>query len=158
MTMLRAHQQERVPATPPVEMDGSARTVLAGKGSLRRAKSRRALALCAPFWRRGLCDGRLRREHLPGLAPHYNLQNLTHSIADTRALSEAKLPWSDSGGQLHLDWKQLKHRGHPRDVRVKHFSANLHLEQSDRRNTARLPEAAAKKRILAVVWAPAIRG
>jgi hypothetical protein len=57
--------------------------------------------------------------------PWTNLQNLTHSIADTRALSEAKLPWSDSGGQLHLDWKQLKHRGHPRDVRVKHFSANF---------------------------------
>jgi hypothetical protein len=50
---------------------------------------------------------------------------LTHSIADTRALSEARLPWSASGGQLHLDWKQLKHRGHPRDVRVKHFSANF---------------------------------
>jgi len=29
----------------------NARTVLAGKGSLRRAKNRRALAACAPFWR-----------------------------------------------------------------------------------------------------------
>jgi hypothetical protein len=33
-----------------------------GKGSLRRAKQRRALAVCAPFWPMGTCDG-LRREH-----------------------------------------------------------------------------------------------
>jgi hypothetical protein len=36
---LKAHQQERVPATPPVELWGNARTVLALKGSLRRAKN-----------------------------------------------------------------------------------------------------------------------
>jgi hypothetical protein len=41
----------------------NARTVLAGKGSLRRAKSRRALAGCAPFRPTSTCDGRLRREH-----------------------------------------------------------------------------------------------
>ena len=61
--LLQAHQQERVPATPPVETPASATTVLAGKGSLRRAKLRRALASSAPLWRAILCDGRLRREH-----------------------------------------------------------------------------------------------
>jgi hypothetical protein len=34
--MLQAHQQERVPATPPVEVHVDAGTVLAGKGALRR--------------------------------------------------------------------------------------------------------------------------
>jgi hypothetical protein len=38
------------------------KTVLGGKGSLRRAKSGRALASCAPFCRRIIRDGRLRRE------------------------------------------------------------------------------------------------
>jgi hypothetical protein len=37
--------------------------VLAGKGPLRRARNRRALACSAPFWRTWRCDGRLRREH-----------------------------------------------------------------------------------------------
>jgi hypothetical protein len=40
----------------------SRRTVLGGKGSLRRAKSLRALASCAPFCSGILRDGRLRRE------------------------------------------------------------------------------------------------
>jgi hypothetical protein len=34
--LLKAHQQERVPDTPPVEVPPDAGTVLAGKGSLRR--------------------------------------------------------------------------------------------------------------------------
>ena len=38
------------------------RTVLGGKGSLRRGKHRRALASCAPFCRGIIRDGRLRRE------------------------------------------------------------------------------------------------
>jgi hypothetical protein len=38
------------------------RTVLAGKGSLRRGTPRRALASCAPFHRTIIRDGRLRRE------------------------------------------------------------------------------------------------
>ena len=38
------------------------RTVLGGKGSLRRGEPRRALASCAPFCRRIIRDGRLRRE------------------------------------------------------------------------------------------------
>jgi hypothetical protein len=41
---------------------GSRRTVLGGKGSLRRGKHRRALASCASFCRRIIRDGRLRRE------------------------------------------------------------------------------------------------
>jgi len=40
-----------------------ARTVLAVKGSLRRAKNRRALDCCGPFRRRNNYDGRLRREN-----------------------------------------------------------------------------------------------
>lgn len=40
----------------------SSRTVLGGKGSLRRGTHRRALASCAPFCMRINRDGRLRRE------------------------------------------------------------------------------------------------
>jgi hypothetical protein len=47
--VLKAHQRERVPAPPPVEIRLDARTVLAGKGPLRRAQHRRALARSAPF-------------------------------------------------------------------------------------------------------------
>ena len=38
------------------------RTMLGGKGSLRRGRQRRALASCAPFCRATIRDGRLRRE------------------------------------------------------------------------------------------------
>ena len=41
---------------------GSSRTVLGGKGSLRRGQHRRALASCAPFRMWITRDGRLRRE------------------------------------------------------------------------------------------------
>jgi hypothetical protein len=51
------------PPKPPVEAVVDARTVLAVKGSVRRAKQRRALDGCAPFRPDGDCDGRLRREH-----------------------------------------------------------------------------------------------
>jgi hypothetical protein len=40
----------------------NSRTVLGGKGSLRRGTHRRALASCAPFCHRIIRDGRLRRE------------------------------------------------------------------------------------------------
>jgi hypothetical protein len=40
----------------------SSRTVLGGKGSLRRGTHRRSLASCAPFCTRINHDGRLRRE------------------------------------------------------------------------------------------------
>ena len=40
----------------------NSRTVLEGKGSLRRGQPRRALAPCAPFCRAIVRDGRLRRE------------------------------------------------------------------------------------------------
>jgi hypothetical protein len=81
MKKLKAHQQERVPATPPIEDVGRARTVLADKGSLRRAK-RRALVGSAPFRPIQSCDGRLRREHLHGLATHYQFAGLdAHNLA-----------------------------------------------------------------------------
>jgi hypothetical protein len=60
---LQAHQRERVPAPPPVEVWVDARTVLAVNGTLRRAKQRRALDYCAPFRPGSSRDGRLRREH-----------------------------------------------------------------------------------------------
>jgi hypothetical protein len=66
-SLLKAHQQDGVahpPELPVARPVGDARTVLARKGSLRRAKSRRALAPCAPFRRRHRCDGRLRRDGL----------------------------------------------------------------------------------------------
>jgi len=47
--LLKAHQRDHVPATPPVDNPLGARTVLAVKDSLRRAKKRRALDYCAPF-------------------------------------------------------------------------------------------------------------
>jgi hypothetical protein len=50
---------------------GSRRTVLGGKGSLRRGQHRRALAACAPFCSRIIRDGRLRRE--PDAVPFLRL-------------------------------------------------------------------------------------
>jgi len=47
------------------------RTVLAGKGSLRRAKIGRALARCGLFCQTSACDGRLQRENSSG--PSYGL-------------------------------------------------------------------------------------
>ena len=41
------------------------RTVLGGKGPLRRGATRRALASCAPFCTASIRDGRLRREPDP---------------------------------------------------------------------------------------------
>jgi hypothetical protein len=60
---LKAHQQEHVPAKPPVESLANARMVLAVKGSLCRATLRRALDGSAPFRPSAYRDGRLRREH-----------------------------------------------------------------------------------------------
>ena len=70
---LKAHQRERVPAKPPVEPDVDARTVLALKGSLRRAKPRRALDASAPFRPDDVRDGRLQREHSTTVAQRQGL-------------------------------------------------------------------------------------
>jgi hypothetical protein len=45
---LRAHQREAVPAPPPADRSGDARTVLAGKDSLRRADARPCLLRSVP--------------------------------------------------------------------------------------------------------------
>ena len=45
------------PLRRPSPIDEHARTVLAGKGSLRRAQNRRALASSAPFWRPAIATG-----------------------------------------------------------------------------------------------------
>lgn len=63
MNVLKAHQQKPVSASPLIDVGVGARTVLAGKGALRRAKTRRALACSAPFRPTSLCDERLRRKH-----------------------------------------------------------------------------------------------
>ena len=60
-------------------MSLNARTVLAVKGSLRRAKSRRALAGSAPFRPEAFRDGRLRRDHFTVYLAQIILQNLTHT-------------------------------------------------------------------------------
>ena len=57
------------PLRRPSPIRWVARTVLTVKGSLRRAKPRRALDCCAPFRPDGNCDGRLRREHFSRAAP-----------------------------------------------------------------------------------------
>lgn len=51
-----------IPAAPSVFRFSRSRTVLGGKGALRRGKNRRALASCAPFCIEFTHDGRLRRE------------------------------------------------------------------------------------------------
>ena len=53
------------PARAARRDERDARTVLAVKGSLRRAKNRRALDGSGPFRRQHHCDGRLRRENYP---------------------------------------------------------------------------------------------
>jgi hypothetical protein len=88
MKSLKAHQQERVPATPPIEGVPGARTVLADKGTLRRAK-RRALVGSAPFRPIQLRDGRLRREHLHGLATHTEFAGLdAHNSVKPRSVAQ----------------------------------------------------------------------
>jgi len=63
------NHDDRVPVRRPSPNGADARTVLAGKGPLRRAKNRRALARSAPFWPERNRDGRLRREHDRGRDP-----------------------------------------------------------------------------------------
>src|SRR5262245_17002791 len=72
-TRLKAHQQDRDPANPPVQSLVDARTVLAVKGSLRRAKLRRALDSSAPFRPDLNRDGRLRRDHSMACAKNKRL-------------------------------------------------------------------------------------
>ena len=69
------------PLRRPSKCTLNARTVLAVKGSLRRAKSRRALAGSAPFRPQSFRDGRLRREHFTVYLAQIILQNLTHTTA-----------------------------------------------------------------------------
>jgi len=59
----RMHKVLVIPPARPSQAGGNTTTVLAGKGALRRAKSRRALAPCAPLWPPKYSDGRLRRDH-----------------------------------------------------------------------------------------------
>ena len=56
---LKAHQQDVLthPACAARHLLGNDRTVLVRKGSLRRAKTRRALALCARFCQDGSATG-----------------------------------------------------------------------------------------------------
>ena len=67
----------------PSTRDVGARTVLAVKGSLRRAKHRRALDGCAPFRPGSRRDGRLRREHFAAL--HTSKNNRPASLLRRKA-------------------------------------------------------------------------
>src|SRR5688572_6086409 len=53
------------------------RPTFSWKGSLRRAKQRRALDCCAPFRPSSYCDGRLRRDHE---TPRYKTKTTTWSL------------------------------------------------------------------------------
>lgn len=61
---LKAHQQELCSRRAARAVALMPESVLAGKGSLRRAKHRRALASSARFRLTTDCDGRLRREQI----------------------------------------------------------------------------------------------
>ena len=63
---LQAHQRDHVPTPPPVAVVSMPERCSPVKGSLRRAKLRRALDPCAPFRPDDYRDGRLRREHETG--------------------------------------------------------------------------------------------
>ena len=77
--MHKACQQEHAPARPPwAKGAGSARTVLAVKGALRRPG---ALDRCARFRQRPNGAGRLRREHSRSADPFRNLLKLTDTTA-----------------------------------------------------------------------------
>jgi hypothetical protein len=75
----------RRPSMRPV----GARSVLAGKGSLRRC---RALARCAPLWRGKACDGRLRREHF--------------GVGSMGQKQEGQLPPAEKAGRLERKTSQ----------------------------------------------------
>jgi hypothetical protein len=86
---------------------GNTTTVLAGKGTLHRAKSRRALALCAPLWGSEFSDGRLRRDHEAGadvgLRPTSPRTNATDLLATTNEPEQRlhkKLDTTMSRGKL----------------------------------------------------------
>ena len=74
--------------TKAARRDGSdARTVLAVKGSLRRAKSGRALDGSGPFRRKYRCDGRLRREN------HQDPAVCSNATIDQRSTGRSSLLW-----------------------------------------------------------------
>ena len=78
---LKAHQREAVPAPPPVERGGNARTVLAGKDSLRRVDARPCLLRSVP------ADFDLRRAALAGTSLGLRLS----SVVDQKNVDSAGL-------------------------------------------------------------------
>ena len=76
------HESLVIPPDPPVAELVDATTVLAGKGTLRPAKKRRALARLRAVVASGVSDGRLRRDHEAeadhvGLSAHVVQENGT---------------------------------------------------------------------------------
>ena len=61
--LLKAHQRERVPATPPVDSPAMPERRAAVKGAPLFGAAKRTLDCCAPFWPDRYRDGRLRQEH-----------------------------------------------------------------------------------------------
>ena len=100
---LKAHQRERVPATPPVDWSWGARTVRAVKGSFRRAKKAARLDHCAPFRPDNCRGGRLRREHFAAL--HTSKNKRPASLLRRKAGQKTKQNPSDPVGldrSLHI--------------------------------------------------------
>src|ERR1019366_1981548 len=80
--------------------ESNARTVLAVKGSLRRAKTGRALDCSGPFRRKYRCDGRLRREN------HQDPAVCSDATIDQRSTGRSSLPW-DCTTEARLPMCQL---------------------------------------------------
>src|ERR1017187_7682377 len=80
--------------------ESDARTVLAVKGSLRRAKTGRALDCSGPFRRKYRCDGRLRREN------HQDPAVCSDATIDQRSTGRSSLPW-DCTTEARLPMCQL---------------------------------------------------
>jgi hypothetical protein len=82
------------PLRRPSKIRAGARTVLAGKGPLRHAKQRRALACSAPFWPNDGSDGRLRREHFTAASK----KEQAGSLLTEESRPDLKKPPSEFGG------------------------------------------------------------
>jgi hypothetical protein len=98
----KLHQRERVPTKAARRWLVHAGTVLAVKGSLRRAKQRRALDCCAPFRRDRNRDGRLRREHSAPFCTQTTKGRLSSRWSESRPDSKHHQTRRGLTGSLHI--------------------------------------------------------
>ena len=90
------------PLRRPSRSLAAARTVLAVKGSLRRAKQRRALDCCAPFRPGRNHDGRLRREHFTPCCTQTKKGRLSSRWSESRPNSKHRQTSWGLTGSLHI--------------------------------------------------------